>query len=186
MNRARLAVAAAVLLAACSDNSNTPMSPVEGGPQLAITVTFNAANAPSGAHVQTGTPDVTLNGLTATSSQYELAGVGNLNATANLALTFSATVDCTNHGGKLVPVKSSVQGAVITSGSLSPENGRLTVPSLTNGGSSPTAQQFLAAAVCPNGNWTKSLAGGSIQFSGFVYTLTFAGFSGPFILITGP
>jgi hypothetical protein len=50
----------------------------------------------------------------------------------------------------------------------------------------PTAGDFEAAATCPNGNWTKSLAGGSITLSSFTYTLTFAGFTGAYITITGP
>jgi hypothetical protein len=148
----------------------------------------NPANAPTGTHFSAGTSatcSVDPSTQLVTCSSYQLAGVGNSNATGALDTTYSATVNCTNHGGMLVPVKSSVQTAPTTTGSLSPKNGKLTVPSL-NSGPVPTAAQFEAQATCPNGNWTKSLQGGSITLSSFTYTLTFAGFNGAFITITGP
>ena len=150
------------------------------------TTTINSANAPTGTHLQSGTTGCSVDSSSlVTCNTFELAGVGNSNATGSLAATYSATVDCTNNGGKLVPVKSTTQTAPTTTGSLSPKNGKLTVPSL-NSGPVPTAAQFEAAATCPNGNWTKSLAGGSVTLSSFTYTLTFTGFSAPYITITGP
>jgi len=154
----------------------------------AITTTTNPANAPMGTHFQAGTSatcSVDTSTLLVTCSSYQLNGVGNSDATGALGATYSATVNCTNHGGMLVPVKSSAQTAPTTTGSLSPKNGSLIVPSL-NSGPVPTAADFFKAATCPNGNWTKSLQGGSITLSSFTYTLTFAGFTGPFITITGP
>jgi hypothetical protein len=153
----------------------------------AITTTINPANAPTGTHLQTGTIGCTVDSSTllVTCSTFELAGVGGANATGSLATSYSATVDCTNKGGNLVPVKSSVQTAPVNTGSLSPKNGRLSVPSLTSS-PVPTAAQFEAAATCPNGNWTKSLAGGTITLTSFTYTLTFDGFTGAYITITGP
>jgi len=144
---------------------------------------FNASAAPNGTHVQSGTPSCSVSGNTVNCSSYELAGVGNANATATLSATFTATVDCTNNGGKLVPVKSTVQTAPSTTGELEPKNGRLAVPALTGPGA-PSAASFLAAATCPNGNWTKSLAGGSPTLESWTYTLTFTGFSGAYITIT--
>jgi hypothetical protein len=153
----------------------------------AITTTIDPANAPTGTHLQTGTIGCSVDSSTllVTCSTFELAGVGGANATGSLATTYSATVDCTNKGGNLVPVKSTVQTAPTTTGSLSPKNGRLSVPSLSSA-PVPTAADFEAAATCPNGNWTKSLAGGSITLSSFTYTLTFDGFTGAYITITGP
>jgi hypothetical protein len=119
-----------------------------------------------------------------TCSTFELAGVGNANAQADLDATYTATVDCTNKGGKLVPVKSSVQGATASTGNLSPENGRLSVPELSTT-DVPTEQEFIDQATCPNGNWTKSVAAGSITLESFTYTLTFAGFDTPYITVTG-
>lgn len=150
--------------------------------------TINPANAPTGTHFSAGTAatcSVDPTTQLVTCSSYQLAGVGNSNATGALDTTYSATVNCTNNGGMTVPVKSSVQTAPTTTGSLSPKNGKLTVPSL-NSGPVPTAAQFEAQATCPNPNWTKSLQNGTITLSSFTYTLTFAGFSGPFITITGP
>jgi hypothetical protein len=149
--------------------------------------TINPANAPTGTHLQSGTIGCTVNSSTllVTCSSFQLNGVGNSNATGSLAATYSATVDCTNNGGKLVPVKSTAQSSPTSTGSLSPKNGSLIVPQLTSG-PVPTAADFEAAATCPNGNWTKSVEGGTITLASFTYTLTFAGFSGPYITITGP
>jgi hypothetical protein len=143
---------------------------------------FNPANAPQGTHVQTGSPSCTVVGLNVSCSTYELAGVGNTNATGNLSATYSATVVCINGGGN--PSDSQHQGTFTqssTTGSLSPKNGRLTVPSLSV--TAPTQEEFLAQQTCPNPNWTPTIPGG-ITLSSFDYTLTFAGFSGPFIEIT--
>ena len=74
--------------------------------------------------------------------------------------------------------------APTTTGSLSPKNGRLSVPSLTS--SAPTATQFERQATCPNGNGTKEQEGGTISLSSFTYTLTFTGFTGNYITVTGP
>jgi len=150
------------------------------------TTTFNAANAPTGTHVLSGTPSCSVgsNNLV-TCSSYELAGVGNANATGSLDATYTATVQCRNHGGQIVEVKSQAESAPTTTGSLSPKNGKLTVPSL-NSGPVPSAGDFEAMATCPNGNWTKELESGTVTLQSFTYTLTFAGFSGPYITITGP
>jgi hypothetical protein len=152
----------------------------------AQTTTINPANAPQGTHFQTGTATCTVDATTllVTCSTYELAGVGNTNATASLVASYTATVQCRNHGGQIVEVKSQVTGATATTGSLSPKNGRLTVPSLTSS-PVPTAAQFEAQATCPNGNWTKETLTGTIALSSFTYTLTFAGFEGAYITITG-
>lgn len=152
----------------------------------AITTTIDPAAAPTGTHLQTGTIgcSVDASGLV-TCSAYELAGVGNANATGSLVTTYTATVTCTNNGGHLVPVQGSVQTAAATTGSLSPENGRLAVPALTSS-PVPTAAEFEAAATCPNGNWTKATDTSTITLSSFTYTLTFDGFTSPYILITGP
>jgi len=149
----------------------------------AATVVFNPAAAPNGTHVQTGTPDCAQVGNTVNCTSYELAGVGNANATATLSATYSAIVDCTNNGGKLVPVKSTLQTAPSSTGELEPKNGRLAVPALS-GPPAPSTQSFLDAAVCPNGNWTKSLAAGAPTLDGWIYTLTFAGYTAAYITIT--
>ena len=145
-------------------------------PALAAT-TIDFSNAPSGAHFKgAARPSCSINGTTITCSSYQIAGVGNTNANATLTVNFTATVDCRNNGGKVVPVKASVQGASESTGNFAPRNGVLTVPTLSSEGTTP-AGQFLSQATCPNGNWTKELQGGTIRVSGFTYRLTFVGFN---------
>jgi hypothetical protein len=150
----------------------------------AINTTFNPAAAPTGTHVQTGSPSCSVSGLTVNCSTYELAGVGNANATGSLVANYTGTVVCRNAGGNLSDGQH--QGtftASSTTGSLSPKNGRLTVPALSS--TPPTPAQFIAQQTCPNPNWTPELQG-PITLSSFTYTLHFAGFTGDFITITGP
>jgi hypothetical protein len=154
--------------------------------QATGTPTFDPAAAPQGTHVQTGTPSCSFGpgALDVTCSTYELAGVGNTNATATLTVTYTATVVCINNGGK--PSDGQHQGtfsASSSTGSLSPENGRLTVPSLSV--TAPTEEEFLAQQTCPNPNWTPTIPGG-ITLSSSVYTLTFEGFTGAYITIVDP
>jgi hypothetical protein len=149
----------------------------------AQTTTINPAAAPTGTHFQTGSATCTVTSTSVTCSSYELAGVGNTNATATLSVTYSATINCTNKGGQLVEVHSQNVTTSTSTGSLSPKNGRLTVPSLSS--TAPTNEQILMQASCPNPNWTASVQAGSVTVSSFTYTLTFAGFSGAYITITG-
>jgi hypothetical protein len=155
--------------------------------QAAITTTINPAAAPTGTHLQTGTIGCSVDSTTllVSCTSFELAGVGNANAVGTLSTTYSATVQCRNHGGQIVEVKSQVKTAPTSTGSLSPKNGRLSVPSLSSS-PVPTAAQFESQATCPNGNWTKELENGTITLSSFTYTLHFAGFTGDYITITGP
>jgi len=155
--------------------------------QAAITTTINPNAAPTGTHLQTGTIGCSVDSSTGlvSCSTYELAGVGGSNATAALNATYTATVQCRNNGGQIVEVKSQAKAAPTTTGSLSPKNGRLSVPAL-NSGPVPTATQFENQATCPNGNWTKELEAGTVALSNFTYTLQFFGFTGFYITITGP
>ena len=150
------------------------------------TPVFNNAAAPEGTHVQTGTPSCAFasDGLTVVCGSYELAGVGNTNATATLETTYSATINCTNKGGNLVEVHSQDVTTSSSTDELSPKNGRLTVPSLTS--DTPTAAEILEQADCPNRNWTPSVQPGSITLESSVYTLAFAGFPGAYITIVDP
>jgi hypothetical protein len=143
-------------------------------------------NGPSGAHYANGyaepvcTVDATLD-VSCTGTI--IGGVGNTNATALLSVTYSGTVQCRNHGGQIVDVKTQTTEAT-SSGTLRPsKNGQLTVPPLS--ATAPTAKELTDKAVCPNGNWTKELLNGP-TLTGYVYTLTFAGYTQPFISIVGP
>ncbi len=149
----------------------------------AIVKTIDPAAAPTGTHLQSGTIGCSVTAGVVTCTQYELAGVGNANATATLNATYSATVQCRNHGGQIVEVKSQTQTAPTSTGNLSPKNGRLAVPQLQSG-PVPTNATFEANATCPNGNWTKETLVSSITLSSFTYTLHFDGFTGNYITIT--
>ena len=153
----------------------------------AATLTVNFANAPQGTHFVTGTPTptCTVTGLVVNCNSYELAGVGNTNAEATLAVEYSATVQCRNHGGQIVEVHSQTTSVSSSTGQLEPKNGRLAVPALTSA-PAPSEEEFEALATCPNPNWTAEILAGSITLSSFTYELTFAGFEEPAISITGP
>jgi len=145
--------------------------------------TTNPANAPTGTHFKSGSASCSVTGTTVNCSGYTLAGVGNTNATAELTATYTATVVCINGGGN--PSDSQHQGSFSQSTGpiqFQSKNGNLTVSPTSV--SAPTEQQFLAQQTCPNPNWTPTLGSG-ITLSGFTYTLTFAGFSGAYITITG-
>jgi hypothetical protein len=182
---ATLAVAASLTLAACADTGTTGPTPVPGGPRFITGPIYDAAAAPNGTHLQSGTPSCSVTGTAITCSTYELAGVGNANAQATLDAAFAAVVQCRNHGGQIVEVKSQAESAPISTGQLQPKNGRLPVPALSTG-NVPTASDFTSQATCPNGNWTKVLKDGTVTLTSFTYTLTFAGFSSAYITITGP
>lgn len=149
-------------------------------PAIAAAAT-NPANAPQGTHFKSGTAACTTSGTAVTCNGFTLAGVGNTNATANLSATYSGTVVCRNAGGNLSDGQHQGTFTVpVSSGTLQSKNGNLTVPSLT--ANAPTEQQFIAQQTCPNPNWTPELQG-PITLSGFTYTLTFAGFSAPYITL---
>ena len=187
-------IAVLAFAVACSDTATSPTLTSVGGPLSSLepgtfgnVTTLNAAGTPSGGHIQSGGPvfctvSETLVVTCAGGGPYEIAGIGNSNATGTLSATYEATVDCTNKGGKLVPVKSQVTGALASTGSLSPKNGRLEVPQISS--QTPTEAQFFASATCPNGIWTKSLAPGDPELVSFTYTLTFVGFTTPAISIS--
>ena len=139
---------------------------------------FNPANAPGSSHLSSGTVQCVVNtALNLNCSPYVLGGVGHTNADVSLSATYSATINCTNHGGNLVETHTSTfsdsSGATLTSS----KNGQLRVPS-------QSASAFSAPQVCPNPNWTPSIAPGTLVLESFTYTLTFAGFSSPYITIT--
>jgi hypothetical protein len=152
----------------------------------AISTTFDPSAAPTGTHVAGKTaPSCSVSGLTVTCVSFELAGVGNTNATANLEANYTGTVDCFNKGQDSGPIESHQTSLTdtATSGQLSPKNGRLVVPRLS---ASPTQREISGAVFCPNPNWTAVLREGSLTLTDFTYTVTFAGFDGDYLTITGP
>ena len=146
-------------------------------------VNFN--NAPQGAHFAKGAgePVCTLNGLTVSCTGTAIEGVGNTNATVTLSVTSTFTGVCHNPGVNSKIVEPFTESDTNTTSSVitSTRNGRLVVPAQTATGTS--SEEFLADFTCPNPNWTPEVTGTAISFT---YSLTFAGFNQPAILITGP
>jgi hypothetical protein len=139
---------------------------------------FNSANAPGSSHLASGTPSCTVDAaLDVDCSAYVLGGVGNTNATVSLVATYSATIDCTNRGGNLVESHTATFSDSSTATVASTRNGQLRVPA-------QSVSAFDAPQVCPNPNWTPSIRPGTLTLDSFTYTLTFAGFTSPYITIT--
>jgi hypothetical protein len=141
---------------------------------------FDSANAPGSSNLKSGTPQcVVNNNLDVNCSGYVLSGVGNTNADVDLTATYSATIDCRNHGGNVVESHettfSSTGGQTLFPG----RNGQLRV--LAVSASAGDVEQ-----VCPNPNWTPEIHPGTLVLETFTYTLTFAGFDDPYITITAP
>jgi hypothetical protein len=181
MKRVGIIAALAMLLVALS--ASAASAAVTPGTYNA---SFNDAAAPNGAHVSGRTaPTCTVTGLNVSCSSYQLAGVGNTNANANLSVNYSASVACRNGGGNLSD--SQHQGSFtrdVPSGELSPKNGKMTVPALS--ATAPSPADFLAQQSCPNPNWIPELSSG-ITLESFEYTLTFvAPFTGNYITIAAP
>jgi hypothetical protein len=143
---------------------------------------INPANAPSGTHLKSGEEAcaVGTDALTVTCSAFELAGVGNTNAFLSLTAEYSGVVDCRNHGGNIVESHETTFSATNTA-TLSPtRNGALRV------GSRTVSPSLDLAEPCPNPNWTPEFQPGTLTLDSFILTLTFAGFTSPYLTITGP
>src|SRR6266498_72732 len=162
-----LAVSASVALAVVLPGTYTPTAG-----------SFDPANAPGSSHLTSGTVECVVNDARDVDcSAYVLGGVGHTNAAVNLTANCSATIDCTNHGGNLVESHTSTFADSSAATLTSSKNGQLRVGARSVSG-------FGAPQVCPNPNWTPSIRGGTLTLNSFTYTLTFAGFSAPYITIT--
>jgi hypothetical protein len=144
----------------------------------------NFNNAPSGAHYAKGygEPVCTVTGTTVTCTGTQIEGVGNTNATVELSVTSTISGVCHNPGvnSKIVEPFSRSITTTTSSELTSTKNGRLIVPAQTTTGTS--TEEFLATFTCPNPNWTPEVTSNVLSYQ---YTLTFAGFTEPAILITG-
>jgi len=156
--------------------------------QAAVSVTVNLANAPSGTHFANGSaqPNCIVSGTTVNCNGYTLGGVGHTNADLLLTANYSATVDCFNGGtNRNNPIESHQTSFSDTNhATLVPSrNGQLVVGAQSV---SPRQVELDNATTCPNANWTAVIRGGTLTLTSFTYSLTFAGFSAPAVLITGP
>lgn len=175
MRRFGIITALFALLTAVSASVALAVTP---GTYLPTSDSFNPANAPASSHLASGTVQcVVTSSLDVNCSSYVLGGVGHTNADVSLSATYSATIDCTNHGGNLVESHTSTFSDS-NSATLTPSrNGQLRV-------GSRSVSAFNAPQVCPNPNWTPSIRPGTLVLETFTYTLTFAGFDSPYITIT--
>ena len=148
----------------------------------AITTTINPANAPSGTHLQSGAIGCAVgsDGLSVSCSAFELAGVGNTNAVVSLTANYSAIIDCRNPGGNIVESHETTFSATNEATLTPTRNGRLRV------GARSVSPDLELAEPCPNPNWTPEFQPGTLTLDSFTYTLTFDGFTGAYITITGP
>ena len=175
MRRTGIVAVLAILLLAFSASAALAVAPGTYGPDAG---SFNSANAPGSSHLASGSPSCTVNAnLSVDCSAYVLGGVGNTNATVSLTADYSATINCTNHGGNLVESHTTTFSASSSATVPSTRNGQLRVPS-------QSVSPFSAPQVCPNPNWTPSIAPGTLVLENLEYSLTFAGFSSPYITIT--
>jgi hypothetical protein len=164
-----------LLMALSASAASAAVAPGTYGPD---TGSFNPANAPGSSHLTSGSPSCTVaTNLSISCSSYVLGGVGHTNATVSLVANYSATIDCTNHGGNLVESHTADFTASSTATVASTRNGQLTVPTRS-------ASPFSAPQVCPNPNWTPSIRPGTLTLNSFTYTLTFAGFESAYITIS--
>jgi hypothetical protein len=113
-----LALAAVPALAAVAPGTYTPTAG-----------SFNPANAPGSSHLASGTPQCVVNNdLDVDCSAYVLGGVGNTNANVSLSANYSATIDCTDHGGNLIESHTTTFEDSSTATVTSSRNGQLRVP----------------------------------------------------------
>jgi hypothetical protein len=177
MKRVGIITALSMLLLALS--ATAALAVVSPGTYTPTAGSFNTANAPGSSHLTSGSPSCTVNAdRSIDCSAYVLGGVGHTNATVSLVASYSATIDCTNNGGNLVESHTANFSANSTATVPSTKNGQLSVPAQSVSGISSAPQ------VCPNPNWTPSIRGGTVTLNSFTYTLTFAGFTSPYITIT--
>jgi hypothetical protein len=173
-------IALTVLLAVGMIAVSSVALAVVSGTYFPTTSSFDPANAPGSSHLTSGTVQCVVdNDLNINCSAYVLGGVGHTNATVNLQAVYSATIDCTNNGGNLVESHTATFSATSNANVASTKNGQLNVPALS-------VSPFSASQVCPNPNWTPSIRTGTLQLLNFTYTLTFQGFTLPYITIKAP
>jgi hypothetical protein len=153
------------------------------GTYLPTSDSFNSANAPGSSNLKSGTPECTVNeDRSIDCNPYVLSGVGHTDAFLRLTASWTATVDCWNPaGGKNTnnPIESHQSDFSDSSGPdtiTSGRNGQLRVPAKSTDPAS-------VGQVCPNPNWRPVIREGTLTLVDFEYTLTFEGFSSPYITI---
>src|SRR5436189_5767722 len=119
-------MALAALVGAIAAISTVAFADVAPGTYTPTASSFNGANAPGSSHLTSGSPSCTVNANRSIDcSAYVLGGVGRTNADLSLAASYSATIDCTNHGGNLVESHTSTFAADSTATVASTRHGPL-------------------------------------------------------------
>jgi hypothetical protein len=177
----RLGIITALSMLLLAFTASVAFAAVAPGTYLPNAGSFDSANAPGSSHLTSGTPSCTVNSdLSINCSAYVLGGVGHTNATVSLTANYTAIVDCFNPGtNPQNPIESHTTSFSPTSSATvaSTRNGQLSVPA--------RSVSFSGAPVgCPNPNWTPTIRPGSVTLVSFSYTLTFAGFTSPYITIS--
>ncbi len=153
----------------------------------AESIVYNSAAAPNGTHLSSGAPGCTVNNLMVSCNSFDLAGVGNVNATVTLSITYGGTVQCTNAGGNVAPGQTKFPSLSEGPQKVSPKNGKMTIPALST--AFLTLDEIKAALMqntqCPNGKWTKSVVSDSVTLVGWSETVKFTGFAGAYLIISG-
>jgi hypothetical protein len=131
-----------------------------------------AKSTTSGVHFQGPAPTVSLNGNTATSTAFTLAGLGQGTGTAQLTVTGFFDVTCSNPGkNEDVPgQRTAATGSSSTFG-FTAQNGKASIPSLTATLNPSTAD---TSHSCPNSQWIPHIVGSGTVTSATL-TVTFNG-----------
>jgi hypothetical protein len=170
-----ISLAAALLL-----GSGVALAAVAPATYTPAAGSFSSANAPASSFLKSGTVQcIVETDRSIDCASYVLGGVGHTDADVKLVASYSATIDCTNHGGNLVESHTTNFSASSTATATSTKNGQLNVPT-------QSVSPFTAPQVCPNPNWTPSIRDNTVTLNSFTYTLTFQGFASPYITIAAP
>ena len=127
------------------------------------------AQVKPGVHIQGPAPTCSVSGSTVTCSSFQIAGLGNTAATAELQITGTFSTQCTNPGGNVAPGQNSQASG--TSGPVSistDKNGKATVPSLSATAQPPSQTQL--NALCSNPQWTGSVTGFTVTSATILVT----------------
>ncbi len=115
MRRLAIITAFAMVLGAVSVAAALAVTP---GSYTPTSGSFNPANAPGSSHLTSGTVQCVVNAaLDVNCDPYVLGGVGHTNADVSLSATYSATINCTNHGGNLVETHTATFSTMGSCGS---------------------------------------------------------------------
>jgi hypothetical protein len=171
---AALAVPAALAVVPGTYDSTLDFTQVKSGAHF-----DNASGSTAPVCVVSADFSITCGDGTSGTLSYQIDGVGHTNATLVFTADYEASFTCTNGGRQLVEAQAQAAAAAGTPLKIpSNKNGSITVPSASI--SAPVhVGDTGSGQPCPNRNWTWEIT--SVTLLDYNYTLTFDGFSEPFI-----